>query len=107
MLVDARRASGLARTIVARILLNCIEGDIICYELLTFNQRVARICVRIRGQRMTYTLQQLSDFEDIRTLKHRYFRCIDTANLTELNALFTENVRVDYRGGGYRVQLQG
>src|SRR5262249_8038565 len=56
---------------------------------------------------MTYTLQQLSDLEDIRTLKHRYFRCIDTANLPELEQLFTPDVRVDYRGGGYRVRLQG
>jgi hypothetical protein len=56
---------------------------------------------------MAYTLQQLSDLEDIRTLKHRYFRCIDTANLAELDGLFTDDVRVDYRGGGYRVQLQG
>ena len=29
---------------------------------------------------MAYTLQQLSDLEDIRTLKHRYFRGIDTAD---------------------------
>ena len=56
---------------------------------------------------MTHTLRQLSDLEDIRTLKHRYFRCIDTANLNELRELFTDDVQVDYRGGGYRVQLQG
>jgi hypothetical protein len=56
---------------------------------------------------MAYTLQQLSDLEDIRTLKHRYFRCIDTANIAELAELFTDEVTVDYRGGSYRVQLQG
>lgn len=56
---------------------------------------------------MTYTLQQLSDLEDIRTLKHRYFRCIDTAAVSELEQLFTEDVAVDYRGGGYRVRLTG
>jgi uncharacterized protein (TIGR02246 family) len=56
---------------------------------------------------MAYTLQQLSDFEDIRTLKHRYFRCIDTAQADELAELFTEDVQVDYRGGNYRVQLSG
>ena len=56
---------------------------------------------------MTHTLQQLSDLEDIRTLKQRYFRCIDTASLNELSELFTDDVQVDYRGGGYRVQLQG
>lgn len=56
---------------------------------------------------MTYTLQQLSDFEDIRTLKHRYFRGIDTADMTLLEGLFTDDVAVDYRGGNYRVRLQG
>ena len=29
---------------------------------------------------MAYTLQQLSDIEEIRLLKHRYFRGIDTAD---------------------------
>lgn len=56
---------------------------------------------------MAYTLQQLSDLEDIRTLKHRYFRGIDTADLALLGALFTEDVTVDYRGGHYRVVVSG
>jgi hypothetical protein len=56
---------------------------------------------------MAYTLQQLSDLEDIRTLKHRYFRGIDTANIELLSGLFTDDLRVDYRGGTYRVRLQG
>ena len=56
---------------------------------------------------MTYTLQQLSDLEDIRTLKHRYFRGIDTADASLLGTLFTADVSVDYRGGNYRVSLQG
>ncbi|WP_375194267.1 nuclear transport factor 2 family protein [Sphingobium sp.] len=56
---------------------------------------------------MAYTLQQLSDMEDIRTLKHRYFRGIDTADLNLLRPLFTANVSVDYRGGNYRVRLEG
>ena len=56
---------------------------------------------------MAYTLRQLSDFEDIRTLKHRYFRGIDTADLELLKPLFTEDVEVDYRGGTYRVKLAG
>ncbi len=56
---------------------------------------------------MAYTLQQLSDLEDIRTLKHRYFRGIDTADMALLAGLFTEDVAVDYRGGNYRVVLQG
>jgi hypothetical protein len=56
---------------------------------------------------MAYTLQQLSDLEDIRTLKHRYFRCIDTADMDELAQLFVDDIAVDYRGGGYRVRLTG
>lgn len=56
---------------------------------------------------MAYTLQQLGDLEDIRTLKHRYFRGIDTADMALLADLFTEDLSVDYRGGTYRVRLQG
>jgi hypothetical protein len=56
---------------------------------------------------MPYTLQQLADLEDIRMLKHRYFRAIDTANAELLAELFTDDVSVDYRGGNYRITLQG
>lgn len=56
---------------------------------------------------MAYTLQQLSDLEDIRTLKHRYFRGIDTADMALLETLFTDDVFVEYRGGDYKVALQG
>lgn len=56
---------------------------------------------------MTYTLQQLSDLEEIRTLKHRYYRAIDTADEALLSGLFTEDVTVEYRGGSYLVRLQG
>ncbi|SFR90903.1 nuclear transport factor 2 family protein [Sphingomonas jatrophae] len=56
---------------------------------------------------MAYTLQQLSDFEDIRTLKHRYYRGIDTADVALLDTLFTDDVTVDYRGGDYRVTVSG
>jgi SnoaL-like domain len=56
---------------------------------------------------MPYTLQQLSDLEDIRQLKHRYFRCIDTGNETELATVFAEDVTIDLKGGGYRLQVSG
>lgn len=56
---------------------------------------------------MAYTLQQLSDLEDIRTVKHRYFRGIDTADQALLETLFTDDVSVEYRGGGYKVELAG
>lgn len=56
---------------------------------------------------MAYTLQQLSDLEDIRTLKHRYFRGIDTADSALLATLFTDDLVVEYRGGTYKVALEG
>jgi SnoaL-like domain len=56
---------------------------------------------------MGYTLQQLSDLEEIRQLKARYFRCIDTGNHTELATCFTPDVTIDLRGGGYRLQVSG
>lgn len=56
---------------------------------------------------MAFSLQQLSDLEEIRTLKHRYFRGIDTADEALLSGLFTDDVTVAYRGGSYLVRLQG
>ncbi len=56
---------------------------------------------------MAYTLQQLSDIEDIKLLKHRYFRGMDTANWDLLDSLFADDVTVDFRGGGYRVNFSG
>ena len=56
---------------------------------------------------MAYTLQQLSDLEEIRTVKHRYYRGIDTADEAMLATLFTPDVTVEYRGGGYLVRLAG
>lgn len=56
---------------------------------------------------MAYTLQQLSDIEEIKLVKHRYFRGIDTADMALLGPLFTEDVEVEFLGGDYRVALQG
>ncbi len=56
---------------------------------------------------MPFTVQQLSDLEDIKLLKHRYFRAIDTGNEALLTTLFTDDVSIDYRGAGYRAQLKG
>jgi len=56
---------------------------------------------------VAYTLQQLSDLEDIRTVKHRYYRGIDTADEALLETLFTDDIDVEYRGGGYHVRLTG
>lgn len=56
---------------------------------------------------MAYTLQQLSDIEEIKVLKHRYFRGIDTANMALLGGLFTDDVTVIYNGGTYHVTVTG
>lgn len=56
---------------------------------------------------MAYTLQHLSDIEDIKVLKHRYFRGIDTADTALLESLFTDDLDVVYNGGTYRVALSG
>ena len=56
---------------------------------------------------MTFTLQQLSDLEEISHFILRYFRCIDTGNEAELAQLLAEDVTIYYRGGGYRVQVSG
>jgi len=53
------------------------------------------------------TLQQLADIEAIKVLKHRYFRAMDTADKALLDTLFAEDLTVDYRGSGYRVQISG
>lgn len=53
------------------------------------------------------TLQQLADIEAIKVLKHRYFRAMDTADAALLETLFAEDLTVDYRGSGYRVQISG
>jgi uncharacterized protein (TIGR02246 family) len=56
---------------------------------------------------MPFDPQQLSDLEDIRQLKARYFRCIDTGNEAELAGVFAEDVTIDLRGGGYRLRVEG
>jgi hypothetical protein len=52
-------------------------------------------------------IQRLMDIEAIKQLKHAYFRCVDTANLEELAALFHDDVSVHFCGGNYEWKLQG
>ena len=52
-------------------------------------------------------LQKLLDIEEIKNLKHRYFRAIDMADFDLLDNIFTDDVTVDYRGGTYRWQSEG
>lgn len=56
---------------------------------------------------MPFTLQQLSDIEEIKILKHRYFRGIDTGDQALLADIFVENVSCTYNGGTYKVSLKG
>src|SRR5690625_1898399 len=50
---------------------------------------------------------KLEDIEEIRQLKYRYFRCIDTANVEELAELFTEDADIRFEGGSYTFETQG
>ncbi|GAB3312746.1 nuclear transport factor 2 family protein [Haliea atlantica] len=52
-------------------------------------------------------IQRLMDIEAIKQLKHRYFRCIDTANLEELAELFHDDVKVHFIGGTYEWKVDG
>lgn len=56
---------------------------------------------------MAMTLQQVSDLEELKVLKHRYFRGIDTADNDLLANLFVEDVVCTYNGGTYKVSLSG
>jgi uncharacterized protein (TIGR02246 family) len=49
----------------------------------------------------------LEDLELIKRLKYAYCRGIDTANIKELQELFTEDASVCYVGGSYRFEAQG
>ena len=50
-------------------------------------------------------VQALRDIEEIKRLKHAYFRCIDTLNLEELGQLVHPDVTTCYVGGSYRIEL--
>lgn len=56
---------------------------------------------------MPFSPQQLSDLEDIRAIKHRYFLAIDTADVQTMGEILADDVTIDFRGGNYRVQLKG
>ena len=52
-------------------------------------------------------LQKLIDIEEIKNLKHRYFRAIDMADFDLLDHVFADNITIDYRGGTYRWESKG
>lgn len=52
-------------------------------------------------------VQILKDINEIQKLKHSYFRCIDTANMTELRTLLHDEVTNELVGGDYSVTIAG
>ena len=50
---------------------------------------------------MNELIRELHDIEMIKQLKHRYFRAIDMADHGLLDSVFTDDIKVDYRGGTY------
>lgn len=57
------------------------------------------------SQSLDRQLQRLLDIEAIKQTQYRYFRCLDTANLTEMEELLTEDLTTDFAGGTYRLLL--
>jgi hypothetical protein len=49
----------------------------------------------------------LKDIHEIQTLKHRYFRSIDTADMKLLRTLFHDEVTSNFVGGDYTVNVDG
>lgn len=49
----------------------------------------------------------LEDIEMIKQLKHRYWRCVDSADMEELRECFVENASFKFIGGSYQVEFEG
>ena len=52
-------------------------------------------------------IDKLLAIEEIKNLKHKYFRAIDMADFHLLDEVFHKDITVDYRGGTYRWQESG
>lgn len=50
---------------------------------------------------------RLEDIELIKQLKHRYMRCLDTADPAGLRGCLTDDASIKYIGGSYRIEAQG
>jgi hypothetical protein len=61
----------------------------------------------LSNEELTQRLLQLEDIEQIKRVKYRYFRAMDTGNFDVLEQLYTDDIEVDYIGGTYRWQLKG
>ena len=76
-------------------------------DFLGINNNVSRELADNDPQSLKHAIQLLLDIEAIKRLKHAYFRCIDTANVTELSELLHEEVIIDFFGGTYEWSLTG
>lgn len=61
----------------------------------------------LTNEELTQRLLKLEDIEQIKRVKYRYFRAMDTGNFDVLEDLYTDDIEVDYIGGTYRWQLKG
>lgn len=52
-------------------------------------------------------IQVLKDIEEIRRLKHAYFRCVDTGNIDAIAPFLHDDVEVQFIGGTYTWDLKG
>ncbi len=58
-------------------------------------------------QSLLARVQAIEDIEAIKRLKYRYFRAIDSADVAALEALLTEDIAVNYKGGTYHWVVEG
>ena len=50
---------------------------------------------------------RLEDIELIKQLKHRYMRCLDTADIQGLGGTMHPDISICYIGGSYRFEVEG
>jgi hypothetical protein len=50
---------------------------------------------------------RLEDIELIKQLKHRYMRCLDTADVEGLKGTMHPDITIRYIGGSYRIEADG
>jgi SnoaL-like domain len=50
---------------------------------------------------------RLEDIELIKQLKHRYMRCLDTADVEGLKCTMHPDITIRYIGGSYRIEADG
>jgi hypothetical protein len=56
-------------------------------------------------QQLKRDVQILKDIEAVKRVKYAYFRCIDTANLTELRELLHPKIHAKLVGGTYSIEF--